>query len=73
MPVAAVEFRGGQRAVSLALVPEAGPGDWVLVHLGMALQTVDEPTALETLALLEQAGLLDGDPAGDGAAAPAAP
>lgn len=55
-----VDFRGERREVSLDLVPETAAGDWVLVHLGMALDRLDEQTALETLALFEEAGLLDG-------------
>jgi hydrogenase expression/formation protein HypC len=54
-----VEFGGVQREVSLAYVPEAGEGDWVLVHAGFALQTVDEEEAqrtLEELARLAEAG-----------------
>ena len=42
--------------VSIALCPEAGVGDWVLVHVGFALDRIDERQALDTLALLEQMG-----------------
>ena len=45
-----------RRTVSIALCPEAGIGDWVLVHVGFALSTIDEEQARETLALLEQMG-----------------
>ncbi len=34
--------------VNLCMTPEAGPGDWVLVHAGFAIQQVDEQTAFET-------------------------
>ena len=33
---ATVDFGGVSRSVSLACVPEAVEGDWVLVHVGMA-------------------------------------
>ncbi len=53
---AKAELSGVRRKVSLALCPEAQPGDWVLVHVGFALQRVDEDEARETLALLESMG-----------------
>jgi hydrogenase expression/formation protein HypC len=53
---AKAELSGVRRNVSLALCPEAAPGDWVLVHVGFALQRIDEDEARETLALLEQMG-----------------
>jgi hydrogenase maturation factor len=34
-------------------------GDWVLAHLGVALQLLDEERALADLTLLEEAGLLE--------------
>lgn len=58
--MAKVSFGGVIKDVSLAYVPEAGVGDYVIVHVGFALNKVDEAEALETLALLEQ--LEFGDP-----------
>ncbi len=49
------ELDGVRREVSLVLVPEARVGDWLLVHAGYAIGTVDEGEAQETLALLRQA------------------
>lgn len=49
-----VSFGGIMREVSLALVPEAGPGDYVLVHVGLALSKVDEAEATRTLEYLRQ-------------------
>jgi hydrogenase expression/formation protein HypC len=54
--LAKAEISGVRRNVSIALCPEAGVGDWVLVHVGFALATIDEEQAQETLALLEQMG-----------------
>jgi len=34
----------------------AGPGDWVLIHVGFALSKVDEEEAEATLALLQGMG-----------------
>jgi hydrogenase expression/formation protein HypC len=50
-----VDFAGVVREVSLAAVPEAGVGDYVIVHAGVALSVLDEEEArgvLETLAEL---------------------
>jgi hydrogenase expression/formation protein HypC len=54
--IAKAEISGVRRQISIALCPEAGVGDWVLVHVGFALATMDEEQARETLALLEQMG-----------------
>jgi len=54
--MARVSFGGVIREASLAYVPEAKPGDYVLVHAGFALQTIDEDEARRTLELLEQMG-----------------
>jgi hydrogenase expression/formation protein HypC len=54
--LATAEIAGVRRSVSIALCPEAGLGDWVLIHVGFALQAIDEAEARETLALLERMG-----------------
>ena len=63
-----VDFGGVTREVCLAYVPEAGIGDYVLVHVGFAINRLDEAEAQETLRLLAQLGSLDeelgADPAG---------
>ena len=43
------ELRGVQRCVSLMLCPEARIGEYVLVHAGFAITTVDEEEAQRTL------------------------
>lgn len=51
-----VDFGGVVREVHLAYVPEAVPGDHVLVHVGVALTVIDEAEAgrvLEALNSLE--------------------
>jgi len=53
--LAKVDFGGVRRSVSVAFTPEAGPGDWVLVHVGFALATIDEHEAQATLRLLADA------------------
>jgi hydrogenase expression/formation protein HypC len=54
-----VDFQGSQVEVGLAFVPEAKLGDWVLVHAGFALNTLDEEEARETWKYLEEAGLAE--------------
>jgi hydrogenase expression/formation protein HypC len=54
--MASAEISGVRRTVSTALCPEARVGDWVLIHVGFALQSIDEDEARETLALLERMG-----------------
>ena len=51
-----VSFDGITRTINLSLVPEAGPGDYVLVHVGAAIARVDEAAAQQTLAYLRQMG-----------------
>ncbi len=46
------ELEGVQRRISLALVPEARIGDYILVHAGCGMQVIDEQAAAETLELL---------------------
>ena len=54
-----VAFGGIQKTINLHLVPEAGIGDYVLVHVGVALAMVDEEEANRTLDFLKQMGELD--------------
>mgnify|MGYP002778283436 CR=1 FL=1 len=49
-----VDFAGVRKQVSLAYTPDAKPGDYVLVHVGFALQVVDEEEAQRSLATLEE-------------------
>jgi hydrogenase expression/formation protein HypC len=54
-----VDFGGVVRETCLAYVPEAKVGDYTVVHVGFALNLLDEEEALETLALLNEIGELD--------------
>lgn len=47
--IAKVQFGGITRTASLDFVPEAGVGDYVLVHVGFALSKIDEEEARKTL------------------------
>jgi hydrogenase expression/formation protein HypC len=53
---ARVDFGGIVRHVSLALLPEARIGDYVLVHVGFAISVLDEAEAGRVLATLAQIG-----------------
>jgi len=53
---AVVELGGVKKTVSLALVPEARPGDYVIVHVGHAIGLVDPQEAERTLALFAEMG-----------------
>ena len=49
-----VDFGGVIREVCLTYVPEAKIGDYTIIHVGFALNLIDEKEALETLALLDE-------------------
>lgn len=57
---ARVSFAGVVKQVSLTCVPDARLGDFVLVHVGVAISVVDEKEAEETFSYLRQMGELDG-------------
>lgn len=57
---ARVSFAGVVKQVSLTCTPEANVGDYVLVHVGVAISVVDQKEAEETYAYLKQMGELDG-------------
>lgn len=51
---ARVSFGGAEAEALLDLVPEAQVGDYVLVHVGVALSVVDADEARQTLALFAE-------------------
>jgi hydrogenase expression/formation protein HypC len=60
--IALVDVAGVRRNVNVGLLDAgddadgAGPGDWVLIHVGFAISKVDEQEAAATLKLLEGMG-----------------
>jgi hydrogenase expression/formation protein HypC len=63
-----VDFGGIFKEVNLALVPEVKTGDYVLVHVGMAISTVDEEEAgkvFEYLKRMDELAELEGEEQGD--------
>jgi hydrogenase expression/formation protein HypC len=55
-----VEFAGIRRRICLACVPEAVPGDYVIVHAGIAISRVDAVEARRVFAYLNEIGDRDG-------------
>lgn len=52
--MAVIELGGVKKTISLGLVEDVIPGDYVIVHVGYALSKVDEEEALKTLALFAE-------------------
>jgi len=58
--LATVEVSGVKRQVNIACIvdehhsPESCIGDWVLVHVGFAMNRINEKDAKETLQLLQE-------------------
>jgi hydrogenase expression/formation protein HypC len=48
---AVIDLAGVRKEISLALVEDVQPGDYVIVHVGYALQKLDPEEAAKTLAL----------------------
>ena len=51
---AVVDMGGVRKQISLALVEDVVPGDWVIVHVGYALNRLDPEEAERTLALFAE-------------------
>jgi len=56
---AIVNLGGVRKEISLALVEDAAVGEYVIVHVGYALQKLDQEEAEQTLALFAEMGTLD--------------
>lgn len=52
--MAKVSFGGVMKQICLEWVPEAKIGDYVIVHVGFALNIVDEKEAEETLEMISE-------------------
>ena len=53
-----LDFGGVMKEVCLAYVPEIEVGDYAIIHVGFAITRLDEESAMETLDLLNQIGLV---------------
>lgn len=56
---AVVDLAGVRKEISLALVDNVAVGDYVIVHVGYALNKLDPEEAAKTLALFGELGQLD--------------
>ncbi len=65
--LALVEVEGAARKVNIGLLDEAPPpGQWVLIHMGFAVELTDPVGAEEAMAGLELMGRSRDDAAGEG-------
>ena len=55
-----MELGGIRKSISIALVPDAAVGDYVIVHVGHAIGRIDPAEAERTLALFGQMAALEG-------------
>ncbi|GAA4399336.1 HypC/HybG/HupF family hydrogenase formation chaperone [Tsukamurella soli] len=68
--MADVSFGGVRKKVCLAYLPDVQVGEYVIVHVGFAIQRLDEKSALETIEQFRTLGILD-EEFGDGFASAA--
>jgi hydrogenase expression/formation protein HypC len=70
---ARVSLGGVIKEISLALVEGVTVGDYVLIHVGYALNRLSEEEAQRTLALISEAGMLGEDELGASPPSPGQP
>ncbi len=58
---AVVDLAGVRKEISLALVDDIAVGDYVIVHVGYALNKLDPEEAARTLALFAEIGQIDAE------------
>jgi hydrogenase expression/formation protein HypC len=63
--MAEVDFGTVRKQVCLQFIPDVKVDDYVVVHVGFAIQRLDEQSAQETLADFERLGILEAE-FGDG-------
>jgi hydrogenase expression/formation protein HypC len=59
VPFGIVDIDGTRREVCFASTPDVVVGEYVIVHVGFAIAKVDEASAIETLTMFRELGLLD--------------
>ena len=59
--VGIAEIGGVKRNISFMMLPEAGVGDYVIVHAGFAIQLLNEEEAQKRLELFREIAELDRD------------
>jgi hydrogenase expression/formation protein HypC len=70
--LALVDVLGVNRPINLGMLedPELAPGDWILIHMGFALERIDEEGAQRAMSGLELMGSGVSEPDGEPADAP---
>jgi hydrogenase expression/formation protein HypC len=63
--MAEVDFGGVRKSVCLQYIPDVTVDEYVVVHVGFAIQRLDQRAAQETLANFDRLGILD-EEFGDG-------
>jgi len=53
-------YMGSEVRANFTLVPQAKPGDWVILHAGFAISIVDDDEAKETLRLFKEMAEIEG-------------
>jgi hydrogenase expression/formation protein HypC len=56
LAMAKVDFSGIIKEICVQWLPEVREGDYILAHVGMALNILDEKEALETISLIRELG-----------------
>ncbi|MCQ9352647.1 HypC/HybG/HupF family hydrogenase formation chaperone [Corynebacterium sp. 153RC1] len=62
LPMGVIDVMGQRRPCCFAYVPEVQVGDWVLIQNSFAMTIVDESSARESLATIEEFDLIDNPP-----------
>ena len=57
--MATIDFDGIRKDICLAYLPDVQVGEYAIVHVGFAISRVDEASAIETLAMIRDLGILD--------------
>lgn len=57
--MATIDFDGIRKDICLAYLPDIGVGDYAIVHVGFAISQIDEASAMETLAMFKELGILE--------------
>lgn len=59
--MASVDFGGATKSVCLAYLPDIAIGDYTIVHAGFALTRLDEASALASLEMFRELGMLEAE------------
>ena len=58
MQMGKMDFDGITKTICLAYIPDIQPGEYAIVHVGFAIERLDEKAALESLELYRNMGFL---------------